>query len=98
MSSDQPSVIRFYKICALLGTLIIIADIALSWSRIRAFENTVTDVFESMVTNQMELDGLQQELTHIDKVLSLAQESNSEKKSQLDGVEYSAYEVERLRN
>lgn len=97
MTSNQSTAIRFYKICAFLGTLIILADIVFSWSRIQAFENTVTIVFESMVTNQMELDGLQQELTHIGKVLTQAADT-SEKGAQVDGVEYSAYEIERLKN
>jgi len=95
MTTNQSSILRFYKICALLGTLIIFADIGFSWIRIQAFENTVTNVFESMVTNQMELDGLQQELAHIGKVLT--QEGVTDK-SLVDGVEYTAYEVERLRN
>ncbi len=98
MSNNQTSNLRLYKICALLGSLIIIADIGFSWMRIDSFEGSVTDVFESMVTNQMELDGLQQELVHIDKVLLQAEESSSDKKLQIDGIEYSAYEVERLRN
>jgi len=98
MSSEQSSAIRFYKICALLGTLVILADIVFSWSRIQAFENTVTDVFELMVTNQMELDGLQQELIHIEKVLVQAQDSNQVNKPTVDGIVYSDYEVERLRN
>ena len=97
MSSNQSSAIRFYKICALIGTLIILADIGFSWSRIQAFESTVTDIFESMVTNQMELDGLQQELTHIGKVLTQSRD-NSEKPSKVDGVEYTPYEIERLKN
>jgi len=97
MSSNQSSAIRFYKICALLGTLIIVADIVFSWSRIQAFENTVTNVFESMVTNQMELDGLQQELAHIGKVLIQA-DNTDEENSQVDGVKYSSYEIERLKN
>jgi len=90
--------LRFYKICALLGTFIIIADIALSWTRIQSFENTVTDVFELMVTNQMELEGLEQELTHIEKVLEQAKESDSKDSTKIDEIEYSAYEIERLRN
>jgi len=97
MTSNQPPAIRFYKICAFIGTLIIVTDIGFSWSRIQAFENTVTNIFESMVTNQMELDGLQQELTHIGKVLNQAKDSNEEP-SQVDGVEYSSYEIERLKN
>lgn len=98
MSSDQSSALRFYKICALLGTLIIIVDIAFSWMRIQSFENNVTNVFESMVTNQMELDGLQQELMHIEKVLKQSDEVSEDKKIHVDGIDYSAYEIERLRN
>ncbi len=98
MSSSQSSVLRFYKICALLGTLIIVADISLSWIRIQAFDSSVTNIFESMVTNQMELEGLQQELVHIGKVLAQSQEVSEDKNTQIDGVVYSAYEIERLRN
>ncbi|VAW63704.1 hypothetical protein MNBD_GAMMA08-33 [hydrothermal vent metagenome] len=89
---------RFFKICALLGTLIIIADISFSWTRIQSFEDTVAAVFESMVTNQMELEGLQQELSHIDKVLKQAPQVKADEKLTVDGIEYSNYEVERLRN
>ncbi len=95
MSQNTSSTTRFYKLCALLGTLIIVADISFSWLRIQAFENTVTEVFELMVTSQMELDGLQQELIHIGKVLNA--EQGDDKKIQVDGIEYSAYEIERLR-
>lgn len=98
MTSNQSTILRFYKICALLGTFIIIADIALSWARIQSFESTVTNVFELMVTNQMELEGLQQELTHIEKVLEQAKDSNKKNLTEIDGIEYSAYEIERLRN
>jgi len=98
MSTNNSPATRFYKICALLGTLIIIADIGLSWVRIQAFESSVSNVFELMVTSQMELDGLQQELTHIGKVLEQAKESETNDKVRIDGVEYSAYEIERLRN
>ncbi|MCW8933274.1 MAG: hypothetical protein OQK98_00985 [Gammaproteobacteria bacterium] len=97
MTTNQSSAIRFYKICALVGTLIILADISFSWSRIQAFEDTVANVFESMVTNQMELDGLQQELTHIDKVLNLAKDIG-EAPVKVDDVEYTPYEIERLKN
>jgi len=89
---------RFFKICALIGTLIIIVDISFSWIRIQSFEDTVVTVFESMITNQMELEGLQQELNHIDKVLTQVQQTKTEEKLTVDGIEYSAYEVERLRN
>lgn len=100
MSEDTrnaPS-LRFYKICALLGTLIIFSDISYSLIKIQSFENTVTQVFESMVTNQMELDGLQQELQHIEKVVEQAQNIEKDKNVEVDGISYSPYEVERLRN
>lgn len=98
MSTNYSSTMRFYKICAFIGTLIIISDIVISWSRIQSFEKNVTDVFESMVTNQMEFDGLQQDLSHIDKVLQQAKELKADEAVQVDGIDYSAYEVERLRN
>jgi len=98
MSSAQSSVLRFYKLCAFLGTLIILVDIAFSWQRIQAFENTVANVFESMVINQMEFDGLQQELAHIEKVLEQSQLVKDDNKTRVDGIVYSAYEIERLRN
>jgi hypothetical protein len=98
MSEQQASTLRFYKICALLGTLIIIADIGFSWVRIQSFEKSVSEVFESIVTNQMELDGFQDELTHIGKVLKQAQLNNKNEKIEVDEIQYSPYEVERLRN
>jgi len=98
MSTNHSSATRFYKICAFLGTLIIIADISFSWVRIQAFESSVSNVFELMVTSQMELDGLQQELTHIGKVLEQAKETQTSDKVRIDSIDYSAYEIERLRN
>ena len=90
---------RLYKLCALLGTLIILMDIGLSWLRIAAFESNVTDVFESMVRTQMEIDGIQQELVHVEKVLQEQKESGSGDASQsVDGIEYTPYEIERLRS
>ncbi len=97
MSSNQLPSLRLYKVCALLGTLIILADVGFSWLRIQSFESTVTKVFESMVTTQMEFDGMQQELNHINKVLEQAKDINIET-PQVDGIKYSAYEVERLKN
>ncbi|VAW61989.1 hypothetical protein MNBD_GAMMA09-898 [hydrothermal vent metagenome] len=89
---------RFYKLCALLGTLIIVFDIGLSLMRIQSFESIVTEVFESIVKTQMEIDGLQQELNHIDKVLELSAQTKEDGSLKVDDIEYSAYEVERLKN
>ena len=94
-----PSAMRIYKISALLGTLIILADLGFSWMRIQTFENTVTEVFESMVTTQMEIDGLRQELQHIDKALAQSTELKADSSAvQVDGVEYTEYEIEKLNN
>lgn len=92
----MPSAMRFYKVCALLGTLIILLDIGVSWIRIDAFEGSVTEVFESIVRTQMEIDGLQEEKIHIDTVLTKAETSPTE--VNVDGIDYSAYEIERLKN
>ena len=94
-----PSATRIYKVSALLGTLIILADLGFSWMRIQAFEDTVTEVFESMVTTQMEIDGLRQELEHIDKALAQSAALKAGSSAvQVDGVEYTEYEIEKLNN
>jgi len=98
MSEPIPTVMRFYKICALLGTLIILLDAGFSWMRIQSFENTVTEVFESIVRTQMEMDGLQQELSHMDKVLKHVVNKEVTSEVVVDEIEYSPYEVERLKN
>ena len=90
---------RFYKICALLGTLIILLDAGLSWVRIGSFEKTVTEVFESIVRTQLEIDGLQQESLHLDKVLQKVEGKDiSAEMVVVDDIEYSSYEIERLRS
>lgn len=91
----MPSQMRFYKICALIGTLIIIADVTLAWFRIQAFESSVTEVFESIIRVQMEMDGIVEELEHINRVLIVA--PNDDGEIVVDDVSYSQYEVERLR-
>ncbi len=89
---------RFYKFCALLGTLIILLDIGFSWMRIQAFESSVTEVFESIVRTQMEVDGIDQELTHVNKVLSQQKNGDAaDQPTEIDGVVYTPYEIERLR-
>lgn len=91
-----PSAIRLYKTCALLGTLIILVDIGVSWSRINAFESSVSNVFESIITTQMIVEGLQQELQHIDT--ALAQYETDTQPVIVDGVEYNMQQLQRLRN
>ncbi len=91
----MPSQMRFYKICAFIGTLIIIADVTLAWFRIQAFESSVTEVFESIIRVQMEMDGIVEELEHINRVLIVA--PNDDGEIVVDDVSYSQYEVERLR-
>lgn len=95
---------RMYKICALLGTLIIVLDIVFSLQRIQSFESLVSEIFETKIKTQMEIDGLQQEISHINRVheKSDAQKTTTglqqTKGAKVDSVEYTPYEVERLRN
>ncbi|VAW59120.1 hypothetical protein MNBD_GAMMA11-2936 [hydrothermal vent metagenome] len=110
MPSTRAPAMRIYKICALLGTLVIMLDIGLSLQRIQSFESSVAEVFESQVRAQMEIDGLQQEISHIDKVREQADtqiedqasEKATDRKAQegttVDNIDYTPYEVERLRN
>lgn len=93
-----PTAMRFYKTTAILGLLVIIATTVLSWMRIDVFEQTVSNVFEEIITSNMEVDGLNVELGHINKVLQASDDSEDKKEAVIvDEVPYQAYEVERLR-
>ena len=96
MSLLMPTAMRFYKICAIVGTLLIILTVAYAWMRIQQFEQNVSVVFEKMVTEKLEADSLKDELRHIDKVLDKTSDK-SNAAVEVDGVEYSSYQIERLR-
>ena len=96
MPLQMPTVMRFYKICAIVGTLLILVTVSYAWMRIQQFEHNVFVVFEKMVTEQLEADSLKDELRHIDKVLNkVAEKPNAT--VVVDGIEYSSYQIERLR-
>jgi hypothetical protein len=97
MSLLMPTAMRFYKTCALAGTLIIIVTVAYAWMRIHQFEQNVFVVFERMVTDNLEAESLKEELQHIEKVLRMAADKSAEN-VEVDTVQYSGYEIERLRN
>jgi hypothetical protein len=89
---------RFYKLCAVIGLLIIIATILLSWTQLQQLENNVSLVFEEIVTVNLEVTGLKTELQHIDRVLQQADQSKGKSDNiTVDEIPYSAYEIERLR-
>lgn len=96
MSLQMPTAMRFYKVCAIVGTLLIIITVAYAWMRIQQFEHNVFVVFEKMVTESLEVDSLKDELRHIDKVLNKTAGKTSASVD-VDGVEYSSYQIERLR-
>ena len=73
----MPTAMRFYKTCAITGTLIIIFTVAYSWMRIQQFEYNVAAVFEKLIIESLEVDSLKDELGHIDKVLKKAGENPS---------------------
>ncbi len=101
MALLMPNALRFYKICAFLGLLIVIVTLSYSWNRMQQLEQSVSVVFEEIVITNMEVSGLKEELQHIDKVLSvvdgLGTISNKEEII-VDEIPYTAYEIERLRN
>jgi len=89
---------QFYKLCAVVGALIIIVAIIFSWTRIQYLEEDVSAVFEEMVTSNLEVEGLKTELQHIDKVLQAANQAEKNKENiSVDDIPYTDYEVERLR-
>ena len=96
MSLQKPTAMRFYKICAVVGTLIILVTVTYAWMRIQQFEQNVFVVFEKMVTENLEVDSLKDELRHIDKVLNKVADKSSAT-VEVDGVEYTSYQIERLR-
>lgn len=98
MSLLMPTAMRFYKTCAFAGTLIIIITVVYGWMRIQQFEKNVFVVFEQLVTENLEAESLKDELQHIDKVLRMTADKSSADKVETDAVEYSSYEIERLRN
>ena len=91
-----PTAMRFYKSAAVLGVLVIIAIIVLSLLRIEKFEQTVAEIFEEIITSNMEMDGLRIELAHIDKVLQAGNHDGDKKQGvTVDDVDYTTYEIER---
>lgn len=97
MSLQMPTAMRFFRISAILGTLIIIVTVSYAWMRIQKFEQNVYIVFEKMVTENLETESLKDELQHIEKVLKVAADKPAGN-VEVDGVEYTSYEIERLRN
>lgn len=95
----MPTAQRFYKISAILGTLLIVSILVFSWIRVEKFESTISDVFEGIVTARLEVDGLKEQLQHIDKVLSVVTKNMAgEEIITVDGIEYTSYEIKRLRS
>jgi nitrate reductase NapE component len=97
----MPRASRVYKISAILGLLVIILVLSFAWLRMNQFEQSVSMVFEKIVITNMEVNGLKDELTHIDKVLSLVDSADAMTTREeiiVDDIPYSKYEIERLRN
>lgn len=98
MALFLPTAMRFYKTIAIIGLLVIIATIVLSWVQIQKYETTVAGIFEEIVTANLEIEGLRIELDHIEKVLTAAEQLKNDKQGvTADEVPYEAYEIERLR-
>ena len=103
MALFMPTATRFYKICALAGLLIIVLTVTFSWMRMQQFDQSISVVFERIITTNMEVSGLNEELQHIDRVLKVVDEtetsSGKEKEEVIvDDISYTPYEIERLRN
>lgn len=97
MSLLMPTAMRFYKTCAITGSLVILITVVYGWMRIQQFEQNVFVVFEELVTENLEAESLKNELQHIDKVLRMVADKSADK-VEMDTVAYTSYEIERLRN
>ncbi len=89
---------RTYKISALLGYLIIAASILFPFKYMQSLEDNTSRVFEKIITSDLEAKGLENELLHLEKVLSKADKLETLKDVLVvDDIDYSQYEIERLR-
>ncbi len=89
---------RIYKISALLGYLIIAASVIFPLKYIQSIEANTSQVFEKIITSDLEAKGLKDELKHIQTVLDKADALNlKEGEIIVDNINYSTYEIERLR-
>jgi len=101
MALLMPNAARFYKISALSGLLIIILVVTFSWMRMKEFEQSVSTVFEKIVVTNMEVNGLKDELMHINKVLNTVgspEAMTTKEEIIVDDIPYSRYAIERLKN
>ena len=101
MALLMPNASRFYKISAFTGLIIIVLVITFSWMRMKDFEHSVSLVFEQIVVTNMEVDGLKEELEHINKVLETVggpEAMTTKEEIIVDDVPYSKYAIERLKN
>lgn len=98
MALLMPNAMRLYKILATSGILLIVLVIVLTWWRIQQFEQNVSTVFEQIITANLEMDGLQTELLHIERVLQVAEQNTQAENVTVDDVVYDSYGIERLRN
>jgi len=69
MALMMPNAMRFYKVCTVIGLIIIILSALFAWVKISRFELTVIDAFEGAVRTSLEVDGIDEALNHVDKVL-----------------------------
>ena len=89
---------RTYKVSALLGYLIIAASLLFPFKYMQSLESNTTQVFEKIITSDLEAKSLESELFHLEKVLSQADKLENLKDVLIvDGIDYSQYEIERLR-
>lgn len=98
MALLMPNAMRLYKILAASGVLLIVLIVAITWWRIQQFEQNVSTVFEQIITTNLEMDGLQAELLHIERVLQVVEQNTQAESVTVDDVVYDSYGIERLRN
>ena len=61
-------------------------------------KSSLGEPFARSISTQLELQGLEDDIKQIDKILSTYKNRpEGEAKVEVDGIDYSAYEVERLR-
>jgi len=90
--------LRIYKSLMFIGIVILVTTLYIAWHYINQYESSLGEPFARAISTQLELQGLEDDIKQIDRILTAYKSRpEGESKVEVDGIDYSAYEVERLR-
>lgn len=81
-----------YKVCAILGTLVVVITPYLGWQQVLSFEDKATAVFEARILTSLDLKNLKSQFNSIKSVL----ESDARDPTDPDAPEYTPAQMQHL--